>query len=227
MAHHVQHRVVVHAPFDHGVDLDGVEACVLRSGDAIQHRLRAVPLAVHHAEYRRIERVEAHGEAAQPGAPQRLRLLREQVAVRREREIVDARDGVEHRDEPVEVLPNERFAAGDAHLADAKIDEQPGEARYLLVRQDRFAGEEVVALAVHLRGHAVGAAEVAAVGDGDAQVAHRPPERIGDLRGHRAASSGARSRISAAMRRAACPRWLIASFSAGLSSAIVFPKRGT
>ena len=133
----------------------------------------------------------------------------------------------QHRDELFEALPHEGLAAGDADLADAEVDEEPGEACGLLVGEDGLAGEEVVALAVHFGGHAVGAAEVAAVGDGDAEVAHRPAEHVGDLRRHRVASCSARPRSRSAMRRVACPRWLIASFSAGSNWAIVLPKRGT
>ena len=73
----------------------------------------------------------------------------------------------------------ERLAAGEADLLDALGDEDAGEAGDLLEGQDLAAGQELVVAAEDLLRHAVGAAEVAAVGDGDAQVVQRPPQRVG------------------------------------------------
>ena len=134
----------------------------------------------------------------------------------------------------MDVLPDERLAASDAEFRHAQINEQAREAGDLLVGEDGLARQEVVALAVDFGGHAVPAAEVAAVGHRDSQVADRPAERVGDFRGlrrlrlrrHRAACAGSPARSKGRIRRAACPRWLTASFSSGSSSAIVLPNSG-
>ena len=55
----------------------------------------------------------------------------------------------------------------------------PGGALDLLEGQDLVARQERVVAPEDLLGHAVGASEVAAIGDRDAQVAHRAAERVG------------------------------------------------
>ena len=85
----------------------------------------------------------------------------------------------EHRDEVRQVAPDERLAAGDPELLDAERDERPRRPFDLLEGQDLVARQERVVLPEDLLGHAIGAPEVAPIGDRDAQVAHRPAERVG------------------------------------------------
>src|SRR5262249_5745568 len=106
------------------------------------------------------------------------RLGGEQVAVRREREVADALDACESRDQRWQVVAQERLAAGDAELLDAERDEDPREPLDLLEGEQLRLREELVALAVDLCRHAIGAAEVAAVGDRDAQVVQRASEAV-------------------------------------------------
>jgi hypothetical protein len=84
-----------------------------------------------------------------------------------------------------------RLAAGQAQLAHAQADEHGGGPGDLLEAQQRGVGQEVVLVIEHLLGHAVAAAEVAAVGHRDAQVAQRRP---------RASSSGVANSLSEASR---------------------------
>ena len=72
------------------------------------------------------------------------------------------------------------FAAGEAELAGAQVDEEAGETLDFLEGEDLGPGQEGVAGAEDLGGHAVGAAEVAAIGDGNAQVAQFASEGVGD-----------------------------------------------
>ncbi len=81
-------------------------------------------------------------------------------------------------DEPLEVATEQRLAAGDPKLARPECDERPGDARDLLERQQLAPVEEAVVAPVDLFRHAVGAAEIAAVGDRDAQVAQRTAEGV-------------------------------------------------
>src|SRR5262249_57828508 len=74
-------------------------------------------------------------------------------------------------------------AAGEAQFSYAQPEEDAGEPLDILEREDLRARQELVALAVDLRGHAVGAAEVAAIGHGDAQVVQRSAQAVGG--GHR------------------------------------------
>ena len=88
-------------------------------------------------------------------------------------------DGRQHRDEVGQVAPDERLATGDPQLLDAERHEGPGDPLDLLEAQDLVARQERVVLPEDLLGHAIGAPEVAPVGHRDAQVAHRPAERVG------------------------------------------------
>ena len=72
-------------------------------------------------------------------------------------------------------------AAGDPVGAPAAtIPVVPLLPRDLLEREKLASVEEAVVAAEDLLRHAVDAAEVAAVGDRDAQVAQRPGQRVGD-----------------------------------------------
>ena len=83
-----------------------------------------------------------------------------------------------HRpEEGHDALAHQRLAAGDPQLAHAERDEGRAEPVELLERQQLGLGQEL-----HVLGHAVDAAEVAAIGHRHAQIADRPRERIDQLR---------------------------------------------
>ena len=73
----------------------------------------------------------------------------------------------QHRDQLRKLAADERLAAGEAHVRDAHRHEQAHEPLDLLEGEDLGPVEPRQALG----GHAVLAAEVAAVGDRDPQVA--------------------------------------------------------
>ena len=66
-----------------------------------------------------VDRVEAHGHPVEASLCERLGLLLEQRAVRRQREL-ETRNRVQQLDEALDVAPDERLAAGDPHEADAQ-----------------------------------------------------------------------------------------------------------
>ena len=69
---------------------------------------------------------------------------------------------------------------GDAQLLHAEVDEHARDPLDLLEREELAARQEAVLVAEDLLRHAVHAAEVAAVGDRDPQVADRPAEGVDD-----------------------------------------------
>src|SRR5204863_3063099 len=97
-------------------------------------------------------------------------------AVRRQREV--AVEPGELRDEPLELTAHKRLSARDADLLRAGGDERARDAGDLLEAEQLAAVEEAVVMPVDLLGHAVHAAEVAAVGDRDPQVAERPAQGV-------------------------------------------------
>ena len=88
-------------------------------------------------------------------------------------------------DQELDVLAQQRFAAGEADLAHPMRHELPRHAGDFLERQQGRMRQVGVVLVEHLLGHAVAAAEVAAVGHADAQVAQRPPQRVRQRSGGR------------------------------------------
>ena len=164
----------------------------LRCGDPLEHARGAEVAAAHAPEHLFVVAVEAHRDPAQPGARERLGLLREQIAVGREREIEQAGDRGESLDQARQLVAQQRLAARDADLLDAERNEQARQPLDLLEREQLGPRHEAVVLAVDLGGHAVGAAEVAAVGDRDAQIVQAASQSIahGITRGIARASPG-------------------------------------
>jgi hypothetical protein len=81
----------------------------------------------------------------------------------------------EGRDDALEPAAQQRLAAGEAQLLHAEVaDRDRDEPDELVVGELLVARHPVEALG----GHAVGAAEVAAVGQGDAEIGRDPPERV-------------------------------------------------
>ncbi|MNV77810.1 hypothetical protein D3C71_1712650 [compost metagenome] len=85
------------------------------------------------------------------------------------------------RDQVFEVLAQQRLAARQANLAHAMRQKEPRQPRDFLKAQQRAVRQVGVVLVEHFLGHAVVAAEVAAVRHADAQVAQRTPQRVDQL----------------------------------------------
>src|SRR5712692_5156111 len=90
--------------------------------------------------------------------------------------IARARLGGEEADEARQVAPEERLAARETDLVHPEIHEDVGERADLLEVEDLLAREPDVVLL----GHAVLAAQVASVGDRDAEVPERPTVGVVD-----------------------------------------------
>ena len=123
-----------------------------------------------------LEGVETHRDAMDARIAEGLGLGPEENAVGGDGQIADARLGGDHLHEVSEVLAEERLAPGEPELVHPELGEGVDEARRLLEGEDVGAGQPRVLFL----GHAVGAAEIAPIGDGHAQVAQRPPERVAD-----------------------------------------------
>jgi hypothetical protein len=76
-------------------------------------------------------------------------------------------------------MPQKRLAACNAKFLYAELEEDPNESFDLFEGQDLVTVEEGIFLAEDLRRHAVGAAEIAFVRNGDAEIPKRPPKAVG------------------------------------------------
>ena len=163
-AREVDDLVVVDAAHHDRVHLHRVEPGDERGVDAGEHPVELVALG-ERDEALAAQRVERDVDPAQPGRGEVVRELGQPHAVGRHRE-VDA-ERREQLDEHGHVGPHERLAAGEADRLEAEpLDAHPGDPGDLLVGQQLLARQPVHPLG----GHAVGAAEVAAVGDRDPQI---------------------------------------------------------
>jgi hypothetical protein len=182
-ARHRQDLAVVGAALDHHVDLDRPQPGCQGGLDAGQHIGDRKPHVVHLLEDRVVERVQADGDALQARVGQGPRLLDQQRAIGGQREVerfaVGASQLGQHAHQHLEVAPQQRLAAGQADLLDAVRGEHARQAGDLLEAEQRALRQEGVVAVEHLLGHAIAAAEVAAVGDRDAQVAQRPAQGVG------------------------------------------------
>jgi len=159
----------------------------MRRFDAGQHVGHRKVDIVHAPEDGVVQSVQADGHALQPGRCQRSGLARQHRAVGGQRDVQRRAFGRaqlgQHGDQRLQPLAQQRLAAGQADLLHTVRHEDARQPGDLLEAQQAGLWQEHVVPVEHLLGHAVAAAEVAAVGDRDAQVAQRPAQAVGQQAG--------------------------------------------
>ena len=182
----VEDGVLVDAAAHDRVHLDRPEAGGLGRRDPVEDARDGEADVVHAHERRVVERVEAHRHAPQAGIGQSPRLRAQQRGVRRHRQVADARDRGQHARPAVSRL---RRTSGSPPVSRTLRTPSPTASAHdaldLLEVEDLGPRQEDVIRAEHFLGHAVHAPEVAPIGDADAQVMHRPTERVEDGGGGR------------------------------------------
>ena len=153
----------------HGVELDRIEPGRERRLDAAPDLLQ-VAAAGDLAEARGVEAVDADVDAVDPRRLQRRGEAGELGAVGRQGEVLEAGEGLEPAHDLQQVLADQRLAAGQPDAPDAE-PHQGADDRLDLIRREEVAVAEGE---IGVLRQAVGAAQVAAVGDRDAQVGEAP-----------------------------------------------------
>src|SRR5262245_40397320 len=158
--------VVVDAANRHAIDLDRAQAGLDRGVNAVEH-LRQFVAAREQREPIRRQRIEANGDALQSRVFERLRAATQEMRVGGHRHVLYAFDFGQPFDQAFQVAPQHRLAAGHAQFVDPEFDEN------LRQMNDLFVGQNLrLGLPLHgLFGHAIEAAEIAAVGDRNAEIA--------------------------------------------------------
>ena len=177
--------MVIHAAFDHHVDLDRREADTLRGGDAVQHGFDGHIRIAHAPEGCFAQSVQAGGDARQACILQRLGFLGQQHGIGGQGDF----NGLafpcvqpgERFDDPFDAAAQQRLAAGQADFLHTQLDKQSGQALDFFKAEQIGARQKGVILVEGFARHAIGATQVAAVGDRNAQVAHRSLQGVGDL----------------------------------------------
>ena len=132
--------------------------------------------AGHLAKLLRVERIERDVDALDAAIDELMRKAGELGAVGGQGDLVERACG-KMPGKPVEqrhhIAPDQRFAAGDADLSRAQANEGRAQPIELLERQHVALRQEI-----HVLGHAVDAAIIAAVGDRHAHIGNRAAEGV-------------------------------------------------
>ncbi|MCY1450326.1 hypothetical protein D9M71_671240 [compost metagenome] len=123
-----------------------------------------------------IEAVEADVQARQAGIEQRLGQAGELRAIAGHAQLAQARQGGNPGAQLDDARAHQRLAAGQADLAGAHGDKAFSKLIQLFKGEDALARQEL-----HVFGHAIDAAKVAAVGDRHAQVIDFPTVAVDQL----------------------------------------------
>ena len=175
--------VLVDSREDHRVDVEAPEAGRRGGVEAAEDAPQVRSRPAQPGQASGVEGVERHVERAHARLPQRPGQVAQPVAVGGERHLLDPRGGARVGGDRHQLAAQRRLAAGQAdppHPQAGEDPDQPG---------DLGPGEEVAPLLV-FRGRAVAAAEVAAIGEGEAEVGDDPPVAVDQrpVRGNHAAA---------------------------------------
>src|SRR5262249_18773747 len=153
-----------------GVDLDRVETGLPRGVNPLDHLFEARP-AGQLLEFPRVHRVEADVDPPQPRVPERLGPGGEPGAGGGRADVPGPRNPAQTRDQGRYVATDQGLAPGEPDLVDPQGRRDPDEPLDLFKREQALPGQELDRL-----GHAIDAADVAAIGHADPQVIVDPPE---------------------------------------------------
>lgn len=170
--------VLVKGLSDNGIDFNGRKSDGRSGVDAVQNDGRVAVRIAHFPECLWVESVEADGDAAESGLMEACCLLVEEDAVGGEGKVGAGVLLGELRDEVGKVFSEEGFAAGESYFLRAEPDEDGGQACDFFVGENERAREEGVVGSEDLSRHTVRAAEVTAVGDGDAEIPEGAAEEV-------------------------------------------------
>src|SRR6056297_1569015 len=153
--------------------------------DAGQHSIKSLS-AADFFKSRFAKCIKADVQTLQTGRSQRGSLLGQQNPIGRQRHIFDAGNGHKLLHQLRQVFPHQRFATGQPQILNTDRREEGDQPMNLFEREDLLFGQKRDVL----RRHAVKAADVATVGDADAEAAVCPAKAVDQL--HRSTIDGNR-----------------------------------
>ena len=167
--------IVVVAPHDDAVQLDGVQTGFPRESDPRQDLRHQLAVSPHHAlEALRPERIQADIDTLEARIRQTPDLLQQEEPVGGHGEVQARIQPDQPGDQHLDILPHQRLPTGQSDRVDSETDKDARQVQDLLIGQDLASGKPGQALGRH----AVDAAEVASIGEGDPEVVDGSPERI-------------------------------------------------
>ncbi|MNQ84274.1 hypothetical protein D3C85_993970 [compost metagenome] len=170
--HQVLDLVVVAPLLHHGVQLDPAEARRPRRLYAGQDLVEAVATGEGGKTFA-LEGIEADVQAGDAGLTQFAGHMPELRAVAGDGQVLQLITRAQARQQGGESLAHQRLAAGDADARNPESDEGVGHGVELFETEDLRPRSED-----HVLAHAIGATEVATVGDRETQIGNSTPERV-------------------------------------------------
>ncbi|MNT56352.1 hypothetical protein D3C72_1936420 [compost metagenome] len=164
--------MIVAALHHYAIELGIAKTGLVGSVDAFDD-LRQITGASQLAKALRVQAVEADVEALDPGVEQRLRQFGQLRAVGGHAQFPQAGQVGDLFAQLHHARTDQRFAPGQADLAGAQCDEALCDLVNLFQGQHPLARQKL-----HVFGHAIHAAEIAAVGDRHPQIVDAPGESI-------------------------------------------------
>ncbi len=166
------HIVFVVAAHDYRVEFDGRESRFLGGEDALPDIFESAP-ARQAVEFLGVEGVYRDVDPVESRVSQWLRQFGQKHAIRRERDRADALGVGDAAHEIHDVRADGRFAARQTDLVEAEAREQAREQKHLVVLHEfRVRAEGLVF------GHAIDTAQVAVVGEADAEIVNVASETV-------------------------------------------------
>ena len=179
---HGDNLVVVHALLNHHVDLDRGQPHPQGCIDAVQHLAHGDLAVAHAAKGGVIQRVQADGDALKAGVLQGLNPGPQQGAVGGERQLGRGAFCRAQRCQPgnevIEVLAHQGLSARQTQFAHTQLQKESACPFDFFEGEQGLVRHEAVPGAIDLPGHAIAAAEVAAVGHRDAQITKRAAQGV-------------------------------------------------
>ncbi len=174
--------MVVDATLYHGVDLQPLKARSLGGANALEHLADRTPAACHVLEHHIVEAVEADRDSTQTCPGQCFNLPWQQHGVGRHRQVFDTGNGCQARHQGGQPGAQQGLATRQAHLVHAEVHERSNQGLDLVVAQQPGSRQKDTLPVQGFLRHAVGAAKIAAVQDGQAQILQRTRMAIPDRR---------------------------------------------
>ena len=156
---------VIDSPHQNAVDFDRRKACLQRLVNARAGCGELIGTG-DAAEYIRLQSVETEVDAMNSRLPELICHGGKEHAIGGQVDFVDTGQGVQGCGEIKDTLTHQRFASGQAYAADSQTGEQPHQVHDLFKAEDVTMRHPLDALA----GHAVDAAQIAAVSHRKAQI---------------------------------------------------------
>src|SRR6185437_6349075 len=161
---------------DDRVELCGSESRATSGGNSREDSTVVVAPG-HREKALGAQRIQADGYAMQARALERTSLICQEHAICGKRQICNARIRSKHTDELVEVVAQQRLAAGEPDAGNADFGKDVNGFREFLERQQLLTGKPNVILFRH----AIEAAQVATVGHRDAKACKRASQQIAQM----------------------------------------------